>query len=345
MSGRATRRPGRARSGSACASARATGWCSEKLSPRSPRSSADTPSCILNGDRLIEPELGADPRHVRRGCRRRNEKRRGVTRSQTDERERDREHQPEQQQRAGESAQHGGRMHALKLHRRHRGVNSPSCAVAVAVAAVSLRSATADVVVYASGTDLESGNPLVTVHSLSRQIQRFALFVTLARYDSALAPAPYAARRWDWSRRSPRSSRFISTPISAGTTASRPPRATSPSRSTRRAIRRPATGAPTDLADVDSVVARRRHDGDVRVSDRRSRRFRSSSASCRFCRRTCSRDAAHADMRRAAVQSRRRSATVRFDSSSDVPANAGCFAATTHSPASLGGPPHLRASS
>jgi peptide/nickel transport system substrate-binding protein len=55
-----------------------------------------------------------------------------------------------------------------------------------------------DTVVYASGADLESANPLVTVHPLSRQIQRFALFVTLARYDSALAPQPYYARAWDW---------------------------------------------------------------------------------------------------------------------------------------------------
>jgi peptide/nickel transport system substrate-binding protein len=55
------------------------------------------------------------------------------------------------------------------------------------------------VVVYASGTDLESGNPLVTIHSLSRQVQRFALFTTLVRYDSALAPVPYAARAWEWS--------------------------------------------------------------------------------------------------------------------------------------------------
>jgi peptide/nickel transport system substrate-binding protein len=57
----------------------------------------------------------------------------------------------------------------------------------------------ADTVVYASGADLESGNPLVTVHPLSRQVQRYVLFVTLARYDSALAPVPYAARRWEWS--------------------------------------------------------------------------------------------------------------------------------------------------
>jgi peptide/nickel transport system substrate-binding protein len=57
----------------------------------------------------------------------------------------------------------------------------------------------ADVIVYASGTDLESANPIVTVHPLSRQVQRHALFVTLARYDSALAPQPYYAREWQWS--------------------------------------------------------------------------------------------------------------------------------------------------
>ena len=53
--------------------------------------------------------------------------------------------------------------------------------------------------VIASGADLESANPLVTVHPLARQVQRYALFVTLARYDSALAPQPYWARRWAWS--------------------------------------------------------------------------------------------------------------------------------------------------
>ncbi|MGQ0640983.1 MAG: ABC transporter substrate-binding protein [Gemmatimonadaceae bacterium] len=54
-------------------------------------------------------------------------------------------------------------------------------------------------VVYASGADLESANPLVTVHPLSRQIQRYALFVTLARYDSLLRAQPYFARAWEWS--------------------------------------------------------------------------------------------------------------------------------------------------
>lgn len=56
-----------------------------------------------------------------------------------------------------------------------------------------------DVVVFASGTDLESANPLVTIHPLARQVQRHVLFVTLARYDSVLVPQPYYARQWTWS--------------------------------------------------------------------------------------------------------------------------------------------------
>jgi peptide/nickel transport system substrate-binding protein len=56
-----------------------------------------------------------------------------------------------------------------------------------------------DVVVYASGADLESANPLTTIHSLSLQVQRYALFTTLARYDSSLNPVPYVARSWEWS--------------------------------------------------------------------------------------------------------------------------------------------------
>lgn len=56
-----------------------------------------------------------------------------------------------------------------------------------------------DVIVFASGSDLESANPLVTIHPLARQVQRHMLFVTLARYDSALALEPYFARAWQWS--------------------------------------------------------------------------------------------------------------------------------------------------
>jgi len=52
---------------------------------------------------------------------------------------------------------------------------------------------------YASGADLQSINPLVTTHPLARQVQRYVLFTTLARYDSALTPQPYLAERWAWS--------------------------------------------------------------------------------------------------------------------------------------------------
>src|SRR6266540_979838 len=74
---------------------------------------------------------------------------------------------------------------------------------ALAIAALVLTSCTPqrqpDVLVLASGADLESANPLVTTRPLSRQIQRYVLFVTLLRYDSTLTPQPYFARSWRWS--------------------------------------------------------------------------------------------------------------------------------------------------
>jgi peptide/nickel transport system substrate-binding protein len=109
-----------------------------------------------------------------------------------------------------------------------------------------------DTVVYASGADLESGNPLVTVHPLSRQVQRYVLFVTLARYDSALAPAPYAARRWEWSANQRRLTFHLAgglrwqdgTPTTARDAAF-----------TLDAARDPATGyaRAADLAAIDSI--------------------------------------------------------------------------------------------
>lgn len=54
-------------------------------------------------------------------------------------------------------------------------------------------------VILASGADLQSANPLLTTHPLARQVQRYALLVTLVRYDSTLTPVPYLARSWDWS--------------------------------------------------------------------------------------------------------------------------------------------------
>jgi peptide/nickel transport system substrate-binding protein len=54
-------------------------------------------------------------------------------------------------------------------------------------------------VLFASGADLQSINPLLTLHPLARQVQRYVLLTTLARYDSSLAPRPYLARSWTWS--------------------------------------------------------------------------------------------------------------------------------------------------
>jgi peptide/nickel transport system substrate-binding protein len=54
-------------------------------------------------------------------------------------------------------------------------------------------------VFVASGADLQSINPLLTTHPLAKQVQRYALFTTLARYDSALHAQPYLARSWTWS--------------------------------------------------------------------------------------------------------------------------------------------------
>jgi peptide/nickel transport system substrate-binding protein len=109
-------------------------------------------------------------------------------------------------------------------------------------------------VVYASGADLESGNPLVTVHPLSRQVQRYLLFVTLARYDTALAPAPYAASRWSWSS----DRRTLTFALVGGLVwQDGQPTTASDVAFTIDAARDPATGYPraAELGVVDSISA------------------------------------------------------------------------------------------
>jgi peptide/nickel transport system substrate-binding protein len=69
----------------------------------------------------------------------------------------------------------------------------------VASACGSIAERRGNTVLFASGADLQSINPLLTVHPLARQVQRYVLLTTLARYDSSLTPQPYLARRWDWS--------------------------------------------------------------------------------------------------------------------------------------------------
>ena len=53
------------------------------------------PPRILHDERVVQPELRAETRGIGGRRRRRDEKRRGITRSKSDEREGEREHQPE----------------------------------------------------------------------------------------------------------------------------------------------------------------------------------------------------------------------------------------------------------
>jgi peptide/nickel transport system substrate-binding protein len=111
-----------------------------------------------------------------------------------------------------------------------------------------------DVLVLASGADLESANPLVTTHPLSRQLQRYAFFVTLTRYDDRLVHQPYFARRWSWSA-DHRSLRLTLTPDlhwhdGPATTAR-------DAAFTFLAAKDPATGYPraAELATLDTAIA------------------------------------------------------------------------------------------
>lgn len=109
-------------------------------------------------------------------------------------------------------------------------------------------------VLYASGADLQSINPLVTIHPLAKQVQRFALLTTLVRYDSALVPQPYLARHWQWSpdRTMLTFTLWRGLPWSDGQ-----PTVARDVAWTFEAARDPATGYPrlTDLARIASLQA------------------------------------------------------------------------------------------
>ncbi len=111
-----------------------------------------------------------------------------------------------------------------------------------------------DVLVLASGADLESANPLVTTHPLSRQVQRYALFVTLLRLDSALVPQPYYARRWSLSG----DGRAITLSLAPGLRwHDGVPTTARDAAFTFLAARDPATGYPraVELSGLDTAVA------------------------------------------------------------------------------------------
>jgi peptide/nickel transport system substrate-binding protein len=128
------------------------------------------------------------------------------------------------------------------------GVGASACGD---VAGAARRGAT---ILFASGADLQSINPLLTIHPLARQVQRYVLLTTLARYDSALTPQPYLARSWQWS--SDRTSLTFILFSGLRWTDGRPTVARDVTW-TLDAARDPATGYPrlTDLAVVAGVEA------------------------------------------------------------------------------------------
>ena len=125
----------------------------------------------------------------------------------------------------------------------------PLCAAACQPSAAR-RGAT---VLFASGADLQSINPLITLHPLARQVQRYVLLTTLARYDSKLAPQPYLARRWEWSV----AGRLLTFHLEPAVRwHDGVPTTARDVEWTLDAARDPATGYPrvSDLAAVDSVA-------------------------------------------------------------------------------------------
>jgi peptide/nickel transport system substrate-binding protein len=111
-----------------------------------------------------------------------------------------------------------------------------------------------DTLVLASGSDLESANPVVTVHPMSRQVQRHVLYVPLVQLDSTLALVPALARRWQWSDDGRTLTFTLRTDVrwhdSVPTTAR-------DAKFTFDAVRAPETGSPRagDLREVTALEA------------------------------------------------------------------------------------------
>ena len=136
---------------------------------------------------------------------------------------------------------------------------STRCLVLLLAVLVSACGSTAarrgDTVLFASGADLQSINPLLTVHPLARQVQRHVLLTTLARYDSTLTPRPYLARAWEWSPDRRGLTFHLETAVRWH---DGPPTTAHDVAWTLNAARDPATGYPraTELAGFESVTAR-----------------------------------------------------------------------------------------
>ena len=211
--------------------------------------------------------------------------------------------------------------------------------VAALAACGSVANRRGPTVLFASGADLESINPLLTIHPLARQVQRYVLLTTLARYDSTLTARPYLARSWEWSPDRRRLTFHLQTAVrwhDGQPTTSRDVVWT------LEAARDPDTGYPraNELADVESVRAA--DDSTVSVQFRSPQsRFPDLLTDLAMLPAHLLDSVPHANLRRAAWNA----APVGngpFRFVSHEPNRRWVFAADSTFPVSLGGPPKLQ---
>ncbi len=176
----------------------------------------------------------------------------GIAGSEVEQYEGERHHAEDHgrgaEQTEGSASVHGKNVD-LRVPRRR-----PLVLAALLVACSGSATNRGDTIVFASGADLQSINPLLTTHPLAHQVQRYVLLTTLVRYDSTLQVEPYFARSWMWSHDSLTLTFHLSRELrwhdGALTTAR-------DAAWTLDAARDPATGYPrqTDLADLKQAAA------------------------------------------------------------------------------------------
>ena len=179
------------------------------LVPQSPWTNRPSQAAYCAGERPVEAEGPALRLHLRLRGGRPDQQARGIARREPEQEEHEGQHAEDDGDAADRPPQDQEK-HRRNLLSPYRGRQSgsfrrasplPSAMAAALLAAAcqpeaARRGAT---VLFASGADLQTINPLLAQHPLARQVQRYVLLTTLARYDSALTPEPYLARRWSWS--------------------------------------------------------------------------------------------------------------------------------------------------
>ena len=210
--------------------------------------------------------------------------------------------------------------------------------VALVLACAGAATDRAGTIVFASGADLQSINPLLTTHPLAHQVQRYVLLTTLVHYDSALRITPYLARRWDWSPDSTTLTFHLTTGLrwhdGIATTAQ-------DVAWTLEAARDPDTGYPrlTDLADVSHVSAS--DDSTLTVTFRRSKTGIPDVFTDMAILPAHLLDSVPHGKLRSAAWNKSPVGNGPFIFVSHTPNRRWVFAANPDFPATLGGPPHI----